>query len=198
MQTHVTEKGVQQRIFQFFQGLGGLECHPGEGNAQKEIAQPPQLLPPTIPTMGVGPNLNVKPPISVGSCPPPSGPPPQNNNLQQQGQGGPPAPAPPPPPPPPPSVPPSGGNENSDTKSQNHQNSAVNHPKGLVPGRAGGGGYSNNHGSNSSKPNSDNATMPKRPRKTSGGVLGYGIPPKNAQGNMSSIDTVSSLFSRSI
>ena len=36
--------------------------------------------------------------------------------------------------------------------------------------------------------------MPKRPRKTSGGVMGYGMPPKNAQGNMSSIDTVSLKF----
>lgn len=186
-------------IMLVFQGCG-LECHPGEGIAtnQKELAQPPHLVPPPIPTMGVGPNLNVKgggPPFP-GGCPPPPPPPPvpasttpQNNNLQQ---GGPPVnPAPPPAPPPPP--PPSGGiNENSDTKSQNHQNSAVNHPKGVA--RGAGGGYStNNHGSNSSKPNSDNAaaTMPKRPRKTSGGVMGYGMPPKNAQGNMSSIDTVS-------
>ena len=139
--------------------------------------------------MGVGPNLNVKPPFA----PPTGPPPPQNNNLQQgQPQGG--APVPPiPPAPPPPPAPPTGGNENSDTKSQNHQNSAVNQPtKGLVPG--GRAGYANNHGSNSSKPNSDNATMPKRPRKTSGGVLGFGMSPKNAQGNMSSIDTVSYLF----
>ena len=168
--------------------------------------------------MGVGPNLNVKgggPPFSgAGGCPPPLPPPavvpaspttPPNNNLPP---GGPlpvsnPAPPPPPPPPPPPGpvVASSGGgiNENSDTKSQNHQNSAVNHLKGVPGGR---GGYSsvNNHGSNSSKPHSDNAaaTMPKRPRKTSGGVMGYGMPPKNAQGNMSSIDTVSLIFASAI
>lgn len=159
-------------MYLFFQSCG-VECHPGDALKETAHTHPP-LHPPPAPPPPI-PN-NTSPPVtcSVNSYSVNSGPGQNNNQLANQQ-----------------ALAENSDNSSSTMKSQNH--SSVNSSSAVKGGVAGGGvgsvsrGQNNgsNNGNNKKQQapptNSDNCTMPKRPRKTSGPVIGgYGMPAKTS------------------